>query len=68
MRVLVDVAQSFHSRAMWGGWLTTCRLLRLVGPSFRSEGVEGQGDGQSPPGWLALVGCGIWLRMQRSRP
>jgi hypothetical protein len=40
-RVLGDIAQSFHSRVMWGGWPTTCQLLGLVGPSFRSEGVRG---------------------------
>ena len=45
VRVLVDIALSFCSRAMWGGWPTTCQLLGLGGPSFQSEAVEGQGDG-----------------------
>ena len=53
---------------MWDGWLTMCQLLRLGGPSFRSEVVEGRGDGRSPPDWPALVGHGVWLRTQRSRP
>ena len=29
VRVLVGIAPSFHSRATWGGWLTTCQLLGL---------------------------------------
>ena len=37
VRVLVDIAQSFCSRVTWGGWPTTCQLLRLVGPGFQSE-------------------------------
>ena len=40
-RVLVGIAPSFHSRATWGGWPTTCQLLGLGGPSSRSEVVEG---------------------------
>ena len=67
-RVLVGIAPSFRSRATWGSWPTTCQLLRLGGPSSRSEVVEGRGDGQSPPDWPALVGRGIWLRMRCSHP
>ena len=67
-KVLVDIAQSFHSRATWGGWPMTCQLLRLVGLGFQSEGVGRQGDGQSPPGWPVLVGCGTWPQMQCSHP
>ena len=45
-----------------------CQLLGLGGPSSRSEAVAGRGDGRSPPGWLVLVGRGVWPRTQHSRP
>ena len=67
-RVLVGIAPSFRSRVMWGGRPMTCQLLGVGGPSSRSEAVAGRGDGQSPPDWPVLVGHGVWLRMQHSRP
>ena len=67
-RVLVGIAPSFRSRAMWGGWPTTCQLLELGSPSSRSEVVAGRGDIRSPPDWLVLVGRGVWLRTQHSHP
>ena len=65
-KVLVGIGQSFRSREMWGGWLTMSRVLRLAGPGVQSEGFGRRGGDQSPPGWPALVGCGVWLRTQQS--
>jgi len=50
-RVLVGIALSFRSRATWGSWPTTCQLLRLGGPSSRSEVVRGAGLVHQATGW-----------------
>ena len=65
-KVLVGIDWSFCSREMWGGWPTMSRVPGLAGPGVRSGGFDRQGGDQSPPGWPVLVGCGIWLRTQRS--